>query len=432
MNVIKTNHEDFKTHLLKIGKRGGFSDEKLWIAVKAIVGDVAAHGDTALFAYTEKFDGYRLSAADVKVSEEEIQAAAAQVATEDFAALKLAAERIERFHEKQLVESWSYSEEAGIELGQQIRPLDRVGIYAPGGLAFYPSTVLMAAIPAKVAGVRDIILVTPTKGGRIHPLIAAAVNLCGIKSVFKVGGAQAVAALAYGTESIPRVDKIVGPGNAYVTAAKQMVFGRTAIDMIAGPSEVIIICDGKTDPAFVAADMLAQAEHDALAAAILLTSDEAFARQVAAEIDRQLKDFPRSAIAGNALKDFGGIFVTADLAEAVAIANDMAPEHLELMVENPRQLLTGIRNAGAVMLGYNTPAAIGDYLAGPNHILPTDGTSRFSSPLGVYDFLKRTSILSFSREALEIYGPQTVRLAEIEGLTGHGKSITTRLQKKIS
>lgn len=430
MRIIKTGGAEFKDYLTRVKERGGAADEKILTVVKTIVTDVATHGDRALFAYTQKFDGYNLTAENVKVAEQEIIAAAEQVQRNDMAALKTAADRIRSFHERQSLRSWCYSDESGIELGQHIRPLERIGIYAPGGRALYPSTALMAAIPAKVAGVKEIILVTPTRGGSLHPLIAAAVEIAGIDSVYKIGGAQAIAALAYGTESVPKVDKIVGPGNAYVAAAKQMIFGLVGIDMIAGPSEVIIICDGRTDPAFAAADMLAQAEHDPLAAAILLTPDQSFAEDVSAEIECRLKSFARAAIAEDALRNFGAVLITKNLLEAVDIANQLAPEHLELMLEDPKPLMERIKNAGAVLMGRHTPAAVGDYLAGPNHILPTNGTARFSSPLGVYDFVKRTSVVSFTNEALHKYSEETIRLAELEGLEGHGQSISTRMQRK--
>jgi len=314
-----------------------------------------------------------------------------------------------------------------VELGQRILPLARVGIYAPGGLACYPSTVLMTAIPARIAGVGEIILVTPSRDGRLHPLIAAAAALGGVNRIFKIGGAQAIAALAFGTATVPRVDKIVGPGNAYVAAAKKMVFGRVAIDMIAGPSEVLIIADGTGEAAWAAVDLLAQAEHDETASAVILTPDEAFVMAVAGEVDRRLADLPRKEIASRALDAFGAAVVTRDLAEAVALANRFAPEHLELMVQNPRDLLAEIKNAGAIFLGMHAPEALGDYMAGPSHVLPTGGTARFASPLGVYDFVKRTSILSFSREALRRYGTETVHFAEMEGLGGHGNSVRLRL-----
>jgi histidinol dehydrogenase len=344
----------------------------------------------------------------------------------------MATERIERFHLKQRVLDWMYSDEEGIELGQRIIPLERVGIYTPGGLAFYPSTVIMAAVPARIAGVEEILLVTPSKGGEVNPLIAAAAKLSGVQRIFKIGGAQAIAALAYGTESIPKVDKIVGPGNAYVAAAKKMVYGQVAIDMIAGPSEVLIIADTTAEASFVAADLLAQAEHDEMASAILLTPDETLAKKVAFEVDLQLNNLQKKSIAMRALEDFGAVFVTKDIDEAIAIANRFAPEHLELMVKNPPEMLPKIKHAGAVFLGHNTPETLGDYIAGPNHILPTGGTARFSSPLGVYDFVKRSNVLSFSRLSLQKYGKQAARFAEMEGLDAHGKSVAIRMARKKS
>jgi histidinol dehydrogenase len=309
-----------------------------------------------------------------------------------------------------------------------VLPLERVGIYAPGGLASYPSTVLMAGIPARIAGVGEIMLATPCQGGHLAPLMAAAAEIAGVKRIFKIGGAQAIAAMAFGTKSVPRVDKIVGPGNVYVAAAKKIIFGRVAIDMIAGPSEVLIIADKTADASYAAADMLAQAEHDRMAAAVLITPDRDLAGRVAAEVDKQLVELVRGEIAADSLQNYGAAIVTADLEEAIDLANRFAPEHLELMIENPREHLAGIRNAGAVFLGMNTPEALGDYMAGPNHILPTGGTARFTSPLGVYDFYKRTSVLSFSRDALERYGAPTMRFAELEGLQGHGMSVRRRLK----
>jgi histidinol dehydrogenase len=427
MNIIRTDHPEFEGYFQKTRERGRAFDPELWETVRRIVDDVAVRGDEALFDYTARWDGPGVTAATVEASPEEKKEAAARVAPEDLAILRLAALRIERFHERQRQEGWSVMEEEGVELGQRILPLSRVGIYAPGGLASYPSTVLMTAIPARIAGVGEIILATPCKDGRLQPLIAAAAERGGVHRIFKIGGAQAIAALAFGTASIPQVDKIVGPGNAYVATAKKLVFGRVAIDMIAGPSEVLIIADGSGEPAFTAADLLAQAEHDGMASAVLLTPDEAFARAVAAEVNRQLPELQRRDIASRSLAAYGAAVVTRDLREAVALANRCAPEHLELMVQNPRELLPEIRNAGAVFLGKYTPEALGDYLAGTNHVLPTGGTARFASPLGVYDFVKRTSILSFSREALERYGRPTARFAELEGLDGHEKSVLVRL-----
>jgi histidinol dehydrogenase len=431
MKIIRTNDAEFERYFKQIRERGRVFDPELWTSVGRIVEDVALRGDEALFDYTAKWDGHVVTAATIEASPEERKEAAAQVDPEDLAILRLAAGRIQRFHERQRQEEWSVTDEAGVELGQSILPLSRVGIYAPGGLACYPSTILMTAIPARIAGVGEIILVTPSRDGQLHPLIAAAAELGGVIRIFKIGGAQAIAALAFGTASVPRVDKIVGPGNAYVAAAKKMVFGRVAIDMIAGPSEVLIIADGTGDAAFAAADLLAQAEHDEMASAVLLTPDEAFAEDVVAEVTRQLGNLSRKGIASRSLAAFGAAVVTRDLGEAVALANRFAPEHLELMVQNPRQLLPEIRNAGAVFLGIYTPEALGDYMAGPNHVLPTGGTARFASPLGVYDFIKRTSLLSFSQEALLRYGKQTARFAEMEGLDGHGKSVRLRLLSPV-
>ncbi len=396
MRIIRTDEAEFEGFFQRIRERGRTFDPELWASVGRIVDDVALRGDEALFDYTARWDGHPVTAATVEASPEERRDAAARVAPEEMAVLRLAAGRIERFHERQRQEGWEIADEEGVVLGQRVLPLSRVGIYAPGGLACYASTVLMTAIPARIAGVGEIILVSPSRDGKLSPLIAAAAELGGVSRIFKIGGAQAVAALAYGTASVPQVDKIVGPGNAYVAAAKKLVFGRVAIDMIAGPSEVLIIADGTGEAAFAAADMLAQAEHDETASALLLTPDEAFARSVAAALENQLAELPRKGIASRSLAAFGAAVVTRDLPEAVALANRFAPEHLELMVQNPRELLPGIINAGAVFLGMYTPEALGDYTAGPNHVLPTGGTARFASPLGVYDFVKRTSILSFS------------------------------------
>ena len=307
-------------------------------------------------------------------------------------------------------------------------PLERVAVYAPGGLNPYPSTVFMAVIPARIAGVDEIILVSPTKGQGVHPLIAAAAKISGADRVFGIGGAQAMAALAYGTKSVPRVDKIVGPGNAYVTAAKKMVYGQCAIDMIAGPSEVLIIADGTGNPAHAAADLLSQAEHDEMASAVLVTPDEAFGRKVAAEVDRQVNDLSRKAIADRSLESFGAVLIAADMDEAVAVANRFAPEHLELMVANPREVLKKIRHAGAAFLGHHTPETLGDYLAGPNHILPTGGTARFCFALGGLRFRKANERFSFTEEALQRYGRQAARFAALEGLDAHEKAVTIRMR----
>ena len=431
MRVIHTEDVIFKQEFDRIRNRGKVIDETLNDVVREILGDVAQRGDAAIFEYTKKFEEIALNADTVEVKAYEVEDAMAGLDTGDLEVLKLAARRIEKFHRKQLINSWRDCEEEGIELGQLVMPLNRVGIYAPGGLASYPSTVLMAAIPAKIAGVREIILVTPSKGGRMNPLVLAAAKLSGVDRIFKIGGAQAVAALAYGTESVPAVDKIVGPGNVYVAIAKGMVYGIVGIDMVAGPSEILIISDGTAAPPVVAADLLSQAEHDEMASSILLTSSREFALKVASEVDEQLKSLSREAIATKSIDNFGVVIVTRDMDEATQIANRFAPEHLQLMVEKPDQLLGKIKNAGSVFLGYSTPEVLGDYIAGPNHILPTGGTARFSSPLGVYDFVKRTSVISFSVESLQRYGARAARFAGMEGLDAHEKSITVRLAPKI-
>jgi len=429
VRVIRTDEAIFEEVFLGIMNRGGGDDPALRTIVEGILRGVATRGDDALFEYTARFDGYVLTPQTVQASPEEIREAAALVDPDDRAVLQLAAARIEKFHRSQIVKDWRDESEDGVQIGQRITPLERAGIYVPGGLASYPSTVLMAAIPARIAGVKEIVAVTPLREGTINPLVALAMELGGVNRIFKIGGAQAIAALTYGTASIPRVDKIVGPGNAYVATAKQLVYGHVDIDMIAGPSEVLIICDHTALVSFVAADLLAQAEHDEMASAVVLTTDEDKAQQIVAELDRQLENLPRKAIVRRAIDRYGAVLVTKDLGEAVRLANRFAPEHLELMVENPQALLSEITHAGAVFLGQYTPEALGDYMAGPNHILPTGGTARFSSPLGVYDFVKRTSVLSFTREAFHRYGRQTERFAALEGLDAHGRSIAIRLDQ---
>jgi histidinol dehydrogenase len=426
VKLISTVELSFNAELKRIQDRDMFIDKAITQTVREIVENVAIGGDRALFGYTEKYDGIVLDPQTVKVTEHDVEEAFRSIDNADLEILKLAAQRIEAFHKKQRINSWIDSDEEGIELGQLIRPLNRVGIYAPGGRASYPSTVLMAAIPAGVAGVSETILVTPAEKGTLNPLVLAAAQLAGIDTIFKVGGAQAVAALAYGTESIPRVDKIVGPGNVYVATAKKMVYGQVGIDMIAGPSEIVIISDGTVSPAIVAADLLSQAEHDEMACALLLTPERSFAESVVSEVISQIPALKRKSIASRAIKEYGAAIVTRNMEEAIDIANRFAPEHLELMVEKPRELLDKIKNAGAIFLGYSSPEAVGDYMAGPNHILPTGGTARFSSPLGVYDFMKRTSVISFSEKSLMRYGHKVARFAELEGLDAHRKSITVR------
>ena len=426
MKIIKANATGFKKIFRELRQRGDTYSPKLLSSVEKIIRDVTVRGDKALFEYTSKFDGHKLTAATVEVTAREKKEALARVTPEDLEVIKLSVRRIEDYHRHQIAQGYMVNQESGIELGQIVLPLRRVGIYAPGGKASYPSTLLMASIPARIAGVEEIIVASPSKDGQVNPLIAAAAQISGVHRIFKVGGAQAIAALAYGTKTIPQVDKIVGPGNAYVAAAKKLVFGQVDIDMIAGPSEVVIIADKTANASFVAADMLAQAEHDEMAAAVLLTPLMDLAQEVSKEIDRQLKILSRKKIMEGSLDKYGAIIITAGIAQAMELANLFAPEHLELMVENPEEILKQVRNAGSVFLGSYTPEALGDYIAGTNHILPTQGTSRFSSPLGVYDFYKRMSVLSFSQEALKKLGGQTAHFARMEGLDAHANSVIVR------
>jgi len=427
MRIVYTDDQSFEAEINRLKNRVGVVNSLISETVSKIVRDVKQRGDDALFEYTQQFDGVTLNGKSVEVSPEERKAALQKISTGDRELLELAAMRIEKFHRKQCVNSWFTIDDEGVELGQLIRPLERVGIYAPGGLAAYPSTVLMAAIPARIAGVGEIILTTPSKGNEMNPMVLGAADVSGVDRIFKVGGAQAIAALAYGTASVPAVDKIVGPGNVYVAMAKKMVYGSVGIDMIAGPSEIVIISDGTARASVVAADLLSQAEHDEMASAVLLTPLKEFARDVASEVDSQLKQLKKSDVAARSIEDYGAIIVTEDMDEALAVANRFAPEHLELIVRKPRELLGKIKNAGAIFIGGSSPEVLGDYIAGPNHILPTGGTARFSSALGAYDFVKRMSIISFSDSSLLKYGESVKRFADIEGLEAHGKSITRRL-----
>lgn len=429
MRILRFNDDAFEPTLQKIVNRGAAAQGDVCFTVQEIIDDVRRRGDSALFEYTEKYDRLRLTAETLEVSAEEIDQALAGVSEESLAALRLAAERIAAFHAKQKEQTWLSTEEEDVLLGQMVRPLDRVGIYVPGGKAAYPSSVLMNAVPAKVAGVPEVIMVVPMPGGEVNPHVLAAAHLAGVDRIFKVGGAQAVAALAFGTQSVPRVDKITGPGNIYVATAKQQVFGQVDIDMIAGPSEILIINDGSGDPAHLAADLLGQAEHDELASSILITTDDKIAKKVAKEVEKQLKELSRETIARKAIEAFGAIFIARDLDEAIAFSNRIAPEHLELAVDNPFEILPRIRHAGAIFLGHYTPEAAGDYLAGPNHTLPTGGTARFFSPLSTNDFVKKSSIVSFSRNGLERLGKEIVHIAELEGLEAHGRSVSIRLEK---
>lgn len=426
MRIIRADSQEFRDFFQKLRQRGTAFTPELLGAVAQIIQDVRLGGDEALCEYTKRFDGADPAVTGLEASRDEIKEAAALLAAEDREVLELAARRIEKYHLYQSAAGYVINERDGVELGQKLIPLERAGIYAPGGKATYPSTLLMAAIPARIAGVKEIILTSPARDGRLNPLIAAAAEIAGVSRIFKVGGAQAIAALAYGTQSVPRVDIIVGPGNAYVAAAKKLVFGQVAIDMIAGPSEVAIIADEGAEPSFVAADLLAQAEHDEMAAAVLFTVSETLAGRVVNEINKQLTVLPKKDIIDASLSQYGAVIITKDLELAMELVNLFAPEHLELMVEDPSFWVERVRSAGSVFLGNYTPEALGDYTAGANHILPTEGTARFSSPLGVYDFYKRMSVLSFSPQAFIRLAPPTERFARMEGLDAHANSIRVR------
>lgn len=406
-------------------------DPEIHGQVEAILAAVRARGDAALVELTERFDGVRLAPGELAVGVGEWEAADRAIGPETLQALKYAADRIEAFHRHTLPRSWRVEDANGSLLGQQVCPLARVGIYVPGGRAAYPSTVLMTAIPARVAGVREIVLVSPPTADRsLNAAVLAAARVAGVTEAYRVGGAQAIAALAYGTRTIRRVDKIVGPGNIYVALAKSKVFGQVGIDMVAGPSEVVVVADEGADPEWVAADLLAQAEHDPLARAVLLTPAANLVESVAAALERRLPELPRGPIARKSLENNGALVLTRDLEEAVAVANALAPEHLELQVEEPFALLPRVRHAGAIFLGRYTPEVIGDYVAGPNHVLPTGGTARFSSALGVEDFVKRSSIIHYSTRGLQEARPHVAELSRVEGLQAHGAAAEVRLPER--
>lgn len=397
--------------------------------VAAIVADIIAavrkNGDEALKDYTKRFDGADLDS--LQVSQEAWDEAVSQVEPEFVAVLERAAENIRAFHSRQVRNSFVIAQQPGVILGQKVTPIEKVGLYVPGGTAAYPSTVLMDCIPAKIAGCPEIVMVSPPgKDGGLNPAILAAAKIAGVDKVFKVGGAQAIAALAYGTETVPKVDKIVGPGNAFVAEAKKQVFGKVSIDMIAGPSEILILADGKSDPVHVAGDMLSQAEHDKLASAVLVTDSMDLARAVAEELERQIPQLPRAEIARASIENGGKIIVAESLMDGIAIANEIAPEHLELMVDDPFAYLDAVKNAGSIFLGRSCPEALGDYFAGPNHTLPTSGTARFSSPLSVDDFVKKSQFTYYTAEALEKAAADINRFSQKEGLQAHGKSVLLR------
>jgi histidinol dehydrogenase len=405
-------------------------DPEVKARVASILAAVRERGDAALVELTERYDGVALAAAELMVSPAEFEAALARLGEPTVRALRYAAERIERFHRASAPRSWSMRDAAGSRLGQEVRPLRRVAVYVPGGRAAYPSTVLMTAIPARVAGVREIVLVSPPgRDKSLDPAVLAAAHIAGVTEAYRVGGAQAIAALTYGTRTIRRVDKIVGPGNIYVALAKGQVFGDVGIDMIAGPSEVMVVADDNADASFVAADLLAQAEHDPMARSVLLTPSARLVEDVAAEVERQLGRLPRQEIARTALDANGALVLTSSLDEAVTLTNELAPEHLELFVADPDALLARVQNAGAVFLGRFTPEVVGDYVAGPNHVLPTAGTARFASALGTEDFVKRLSVIEYSAGGLREAGPHVAELARVEGLEAHGEAAAVRIRQ---
>src|SRR5215467_823984 len=396
-------------------------------AVAAIIEDVAQRGDEALIEYTRRFDGVDLAIAGLRLTRDEVAAGAASTPAATVAALRLAAERIESFHRHQLPPTIDYVDALGVRLANRWRPIAAAGLYVPGGTAAYPSSVLMNAIPAKVAGVERLVMAVPAPGGVLNPLVLAAAELVGIEEIYRVGGAQAIAALAFGTATIARVDKIVGPGNAYVAAAKRQVFGRVGIDLIAGPSEILVVADRNNDPEWIAADLLSQAEHDAAAQAILITDDAGFASAVEAAIERHLTRLPRAPIARASWQAHGAILLVDDWEEAPALIDRIAPEHLELAIDEPEAIAERVRHAGAIFLGRHTPEAIGDYIAGPNHVLPTARSARYASGLGVLDFLKRSSLVRCDAASLATLGPPAIRLAQAEGLDAHALSLSIRL-----
>ena len=423
--------------MIKIYKRSEISTQQILerteqtVEVEGIVAEiiknVRQNGDKALVDYCKRFDG----ATDdvIEVSEEEINEAMTQVDSELIEILEQAKENITAFHSRQVRNSFLINEKEGVIIGQKVLPIEKVGLYVPGGTAAYPSSVLMNSVPAKIAGCEEIVMVTPAKEGRVKPVILAAARIAGVDRIFKIGGAQAVAALAYGTESVPKVDKIVGPGNAFVAEAKRQVFGRVSIDMIAGPSEILVIADGKSNPAFVAADLLSQAEHDKMASAVLVTESIDLANAVSEEIEKQLKELPREEIARISIDNNGKIIVADNILDVIDVANEIAPEHLEICVDNPFDYLDKIKNAGSIFMGRYCPEALGDYFAGPNHTLPTSGTARFSSPLSVDDFVKKSQYTYYTKDALLKVAEDVAFFAEKEGLSAHARSATIRMEK---
>ena len=428
INRLNSQDSGFDVDLERLLDWDQTTDPAVESVVRDVIADVRSRGDAAVIDYTQRFDRWSVAAAsELEISKDACQQALASLQVSQREALELAAERIRAYAAHQKMESWSYTETDGTLLGQQVTPLDRAGLYVPGGKAAYPSSVLMNAVPAKVAGVAELIMVVPTPRGEANNMVLAAAAIAGVDRVFAIGGAQAVAALAYGTATVPAVDKIVGPGNAYVASAKRMVFGKVGIDMIAGPSEILVVCDGQTDPDWIAVDLFSQAEHDEDAQSILVSPDAGFLGRVADSVKRLLPEMPRADIIRASLKGQGALIQVRDMDEAVEIANRIAPEHLELSVEDPQAMAARIRHAGAIFMGRYTAEVLGDYCAGPNHVLPTSRTARFSSPLGVYDFQKRSSLIFCSAEGASTLGKTAAVLAHGEGLTAHARSAEMRI-----
>lgn len=427
IRLIKTSDSGFSDFMSKILERRGSREGDIEKRVEEIVSAVRQQRDRALFRYTQMFDRVTITPATVEIPQSQIDGAMAQVSAQDLATLRLAAKRIAAFHKKQLQKSWQYRDPLGMILGQRITPLERVGVYVPGGKASYPSTVLMNAIPAKVAGVKEIIMTSPVH--QYNAIILAAAKLAGVDRIFRIGGAQAIAALAFGTASIPKVDKIVGPGNIFVATAKRMVFGEVDIDSIAGPSEILLLVDESAEAAHVAADLLSQAEHDEMAAALCVTTSTALAQRIQSALETQIDQTKRQAISLKSLAKYGAVVIARSEAEMIELANAIAPEHIELIVKRPEKLAAQIRNAGAMFLGAYSAPPLGDYMAGPNHVLPTGGSARFFSPLGTYDFLKRTTIIHAEKKALRSLAPKITHLARLEGLDDHARSVEVRFSK---
>jgi histidinol dehydrogenase len=429
MRIVSTKDRGFPAALKKLLTRGETGEQAVEKKVQTILEEVRRKGDRALIAYTRQWDGVVLTPSTLRVSPEAVQGAYRALRKDEIRALRYAARNISLFHRRQRVRSWSFRKN-GSRLGQRVLPIETVGIYVPGGRAVYPSSVLMNAIPAKVAGVPRVVMCTPIPGGHINPYLLVAADISGIEEIYTVGGAQAIGAMAFGTETIPRVDKIVGPGNIFVATAKKRVFGHVGIDLFAGPSEIVILADDSAVPAYVAADLLSQAEHDEMAVAVLITPSDSLSEQVLREIRVQQKDLPRGPLIRKSLNTHGFILRTSDMEEAISLSNQIAPEHLSLQIVRPEKQLAKITHAGAIFLGHLTPQTLGDYVAGPSHVLPTGGTARFSSPLTVEDFVKRSSVLTYSRRALEKEGPIAIGLARAEGLWAHARAVEIRIRKK--